>query len=67
MKTRAIYIPDVRFDTMLVFELIGDKFICITDSDIQYNLEDVIADNDWIIFSIDEDDEGEDCVYSVRK
>ncbi len=67
MKTRAIFIPDIRFDTMLIFELRGDKFVCITDNEIRYDLDIVIADNDWIIFSIDEDDDGENYVCNVRK
>ena len=67
MKTRAIYIPDIRFDAMLIFELRGDKFICITDREIQYDLDTIIADNDWIIFSVDRDEEDEEYVYNVRK
>lgn len=67
VRTRAIYIPDIRFNTMLIFELRGSKFICITDNEIQYDLDIVIADNDWIIFSIDKNDENEDYVYNVRK
>ncbi len=67
MKTRAIYTPDMRFDKVLVFELQNNKFICITDEEIRYDIEDVIADSDWMIFSISEDDEGEYYVYNVRK
>lgn len=67
MKTRAIYTPDIRFDKVLVFELQGNKFICVTDEEIQYDIEDVIADNDWMIFSIDKDDEDEYYVYNIKK
>lgn len=67
MKTRAIYIPDIRFDNMLIFELQGSEFICVTDEEIRYDIQDVIADDDWIIFSIDEDLDSEEYVCNIRK
>jgi hypothetical protein len=53
MRTRAIYIPDARYDTCNVFELQGDKFVCINDNGIQYDVEDVLCDKDWLIISVD--------------
>lgn len=56
MKTRAIYIPDLRYDKVPIFELNGDKFICIDDTELYYPVDVVISDKDWIIVSIDTDD-----------
>lgn len=63
MKTRAIYIPDIRFNQMPIFELKGDKFICISDNEVQYDIDDVISDDNFIIVGIDED---EGVVCNVR-
>jgi hypothetical protein len=55
VKTRAIYIPDIRYDECKVFELKGDRFICITNSRLSYNIDVVLSDNSWIVASIIDD------------
>ena len=56
MKTRAIYIPDMRYDECKVFELRGDKFICITDNRLSYNINVILSDDSWIVASIIDDE-----------
>ncbi len=63
MKVRAIYIPDIRFNQIPILELKGDKFICISDNEVQYDIGDVISDDNFIIVGIDED---EGVVCNVR-
>jgi len=66
MKTRAIYLGDARYDTIPVFELRGNKFVCLTDAELQYDMHIVLADESWIILTLDEAEDGEDYVYSFR-
>ena len=56
MITRAIYLPDVRYKTMLIFELKNDRFICVTDSAFFYSIDTVLSDSDWMIISINDDE-----------
>jgi hypothetical protein len=56
MITRAIYLPDIRYNTMLIFELKEDKFICVTDSGFFYPVETVLSDSDWMVVSINDDE-----------
>jgi len=46
----------MRYDECKVFELKGDKFICITDSHLSYNIDVVLSDNSWIVASIIDDE-----------
>ena len=53
MITKAIYLPDVaRLMYVIVFEKQGDKFV---HKNIEYDVETVLSDDDWLILSIDED------------
>lgn len=63
MKTRAIYMPDIRYTEVKIFELQNDKFICIDIPEINYPIYVVISDNDWMIVSIDTD---EDKIETIR-
>jgi len=55
MIVRAIYIGDLRYDKSLIFEKHEDKFICITEPDITYDDTIVLMDDDWIVFTIEDD------------
>lgn len=55
MRTRAIFLPDARDHTMLVFELKDRYFVCVTDDEIRYEVDVVMSDSDWVILSIDDD------------
>lgn len=66
MKVRAIYLGDARYDTMPVFELRGNKFVCLTDNELQYDIDLVLADKMWIILDLDEAEDGEYYVDSYR-
>lgn len=64
IKTRAIYLPDIKCqENMPIFELKGNQFICITDKEWSYDLECIIYDDDWMIISIDTD---EDVIANIR-
>lgn len=49
---RAIYIQDIRFPDAPVFELDKEAkvFTMIGDPLFQYGIEEVLKDDDWIIF-----------------
>lgn len=51
---RAIYIQDIRFPDTPVFELDKEAkvFMMMGDPLFQYDMEEVLKDDDWIIFSI---------------
>lgn len=55
MKTRAIYIPGIEYNSMPIFELKQGKFVYITDYAIQYDAEAVVEDDLWLIITIEED------------
>ena len=55
MKVRAFYKGDLRYDKFLIFEKHGDRFICITEPDIAYDDTIVLMDDDWIVFTIEDD------------
>lgn len=57
MITRAIYLPDARFNSMMIFELNDGKFTCVTDKAYQYNADVVFSDPDWLILSMDDNKE----------
>lgn len=65
MRTRAIYVGDVRRDAVLVFELQGSEFVCLANPEVRYDVHTVLADKDWIIFSIDQDEDGVEYVANV--
>lgn len=56
-KIRAIYIGDVRFDVCPVFELNEENgyFEIINDKEFRYDKNSVYEDNDFLIFSIEDD------------
>lgn len=63
MKIRAIYIPDLRYDKIPIFELNKDKFINIKDAHLSYPVDIVLSDKDWLIVSVDTD---EDKIENIR-
>lgn len=56
-KLRAMYTGDVRFNECPVFELNEDNgyFEMISDHEFRYEKSTVFEDNDFIIFSIEDD------------
>lgn len=57
MEKRAIYIPDIRFEEMNVFKL-NEKlqvFEMINDKEITYDKDVVLSDDDFLLFTIDQD------------
>lgn len=57
MEKRAIYIPDIRFEKMNVFKL-NEKlqvFEMINDKEIIYEKEVVLNDDNFLLFTIDQD------------
>ena len=55
MITRAIYVPDIIHGVCNIFELKKNKFICIDDAELQYDISLVLADDDWLVISIMDD------------
>lgn len=54
IKTRAIYIGDVRFNNCPVFELKENGYFeMIEDVMFKYEKEIVEKDDDWILFEVD--------------
>lgn len=66
MKVRAIYLGDAKCDTMPVFELKGNKFVCLADNELQYDVSLVLVDEDWMIINLDEAEDGEYYVNGYR-
>lgn len=63
MKIRAIYLNDIMItDSVPVFELHDNKFINVSAPEVRYDVEDVIADDDFMIISILDDE-----IYNIRK
>ncbi|MCX7923117.1 MAG: hypothetical protein N3B21_14065 [Clostridia bacterium] len=56
-KIRAIYIGDVRYNECPVFELNSDTgwFEMLKDKEFRYEKDCVYEDNDFIIFSVEND------------
>jgi hypothetical protein len=54
---RAIYIWDVRFPDVPVFELDAEtqKFEMVGDPEFSYDIRTVVADDNWIIFSVSDE------------
>ena len=54
---RAIYIWDIRFPDAPVFELNEETkaFEMVGDPSFQYDMEAVLSDDDWILFSVVDD------------
>jgi hypothetical protein len=50
---------------VLVFELQGSEFVCLANPEVRYDVHTVLADKDWIIFSIDQDEDGVEYVANV--
>ena len=55
MKIRAIYKGDLRYDKSLIFEKRGRQFVCITEPDFTYDDTIVFTDDNWIVFTIEDD------------
>lgn len=64
LKTRAIYLPDIKCEEVPIFELRESYFVNINDTEMRYESEIVLCDDDWIIVSIDEDEENK--IANVR-
>lgn len=56
LKTRAIYLPDIRCDEIPIFELRGSQFVCTTDEELRYDFDIVLYDKNFIVVSIDTDE-----------
>lgn len=64
-KVRAIYIGDVRFDAVMLFEYnkVDDMFIMldlddVDNSEFRYPSDAILEDDDWLLFQIEEDRKG---------
>lgn len=66
MKTRAIYLPDLRYNKIQIFELKGTNFIGVDDPSFVYPVDTVISDKDWLIVSINTDNENDLKIETVR-
>lgn len=60
-KVRAIYIGDVRFDAVMLFEYskVDDMFIMLDlddmdNSGFRYPSDAILEDEDWLLFQIEE-------------
>ena len=55
MRTiRALYIGDMRYSESPVFELNKEDgvFEMVIDKDCRYSVEDILGDDDWLVFEI---------------